>query len=164
MAFDSTDYFRTEPAKVYDKDNPPTRMSEAIRMAVADVEALLDHGFTYDWGHADFIPHGSEYDHLGGDKRCTTCTAGAVIARMTNYEKYKTWFAFGDAWQSVFGGLSALTQPDRIGSLNEAFEEWPSGFAAAPTFGALITPANTDRHAFKRDMLNLADRLEAEGS
>lgn len=166
MPFDSTDYFRTEPAKVYDKDNPPTRMSEAIRMAVADVEALLDRGFDYNWSQSWFVLPTDRHLLQDHQRTCTTCTAGAVVARITNYEKSVSGFSsFGSpTWESLLRALSDLTQPLHPRPIRGAFECWPEGFGGSPEFETQITPASTDPAAFKRDMLNLADRLEAEGS
>ena len=166
MPFDSTDYYRTEPAKVYDADNPPTRMSEAIRMAVADVEALLDRGFSYDWNQSWFVLPKDRHLLSGHMRVCNTCTAGAIVARVTNYEKSVSGFSGlgSPAWESLLHALSELTQPDRRNPIEMAFNQWPRGFSALPEFEAWITPASEDPTAFKRDMLNLADRLEAEGS
>lgn len=157
MAFDSTDYFRTEPAKVYDKDNPPARMSEAIRMAVADVDAQEAAGIEYEW--AD----------------CTRCTAGAVVRQLGG----DSWFCFGPKWNGIFGVLSTITmgwaewEGQTIQSLfgfdcdrQSRLEDWAASEFSMPEASVhlVITPYYQDPAAFKRDMLNLADRLEAEGS
>jgi len=150
MAFDSTDYFRAEPAKVYDKDNPPARMSEAIRMAVADVEAQERAGIEYDW-----------FD-------CATCTAGAVVRHLGG----KRWDDFGPKWEALFECLSFISMSwggysldGDIFSGNER-EFWDdAGFGQVPkNVLVTMTPYGANPAAFKRDMLNLADRLEAEGS
>ncbi len=64
MPFDTTNFDYTKVTPVYDRDNPPKRMSEAIRMAVADVEAQDAAGVEYDY-----------FD-------CMRCTAGAVCRRI----------------------------------------------------------------------------------
>jgi hypothetical protein len=53
--------------------------------------------------------------------------------------------------------------PD-CGGLTAAFHAWPGGFRVLPRGNDRITEYNKNPAAFKRDMLELADRLEAEGS
>jgi hypothetical protein len=165
MPFDGkvSDYFETKPAPVYDRDSPPPTMAEAIRMAVADVEALLDRGFQYGWGHPWFLPEGkAQKNH----KACVTCTAGAVVARMTNYKEAVSGLSYDDVsveWRQVLRALSDLTLPGSTTGVSDAYGYWPQGFTTKPPRKSVgITPANKDPAAFKRDMLALADRLEAE--
>lgn len=168
MAFDQLDFVPAlPPAPVYDQDNPPTRMSEAIRMAVADVEALLDNGFTYDWYNSWFIVPSDKHLIRLNIRACATCTAGAVVARITGYAESVSGFSglgHSGAWPHILSALSELTQPDSTCQLDGAFRQWRQGFSAAPKFSVTITEASKNPTAFKRDMLALADRLEAEGS
>ena len=148
MPFDGkvSDYFETKPAPVYDRDNPPLTMSEAIRMAVADVEAQEQAGIQYDW------------------MDCERCTAGAVVRRMNGAGVND----FGPTWNRVFSALSQLTEPFGLQAgcyLKTTSDAAPELFAHPYWIGEPpLTPYATDPAAFKRDMLALADRLEAEGS
>lgn len=157
MPFDGkvSDYFETKPAPVYGKDNPPTRMSEAIRMAVADVEAATARGFVWKWDR-----YTSEENGI-----CFVCTAGAVAQRLHNFDgNSHSGFITSDEWWGIMRALSGLTFPRSKRAVEAAFEEWPEGFFGEPMFKARIVPFSEDPAAFKRDMLALADRLEAEGS
>jgi hypothetical protein len=165
MPFDGkvSDYFETKPAPVYDRDNPPPTMAEAIRMAVADVEAQERAGVQYFWG------------------ACNRCTAGAVVRRVSpDWNKdapglpreYAVWMhaptQVPPDWRSILRALSELTAPTSIyigddhNALKYAFRYWPQGFAVEPTFSWSTPGYSIDPAAFKRDMLALADRLEAE--
>lgn len=160
MPFDATDYTVVTEPKVYGPDNPPKRMSKAIRMAVADVEALLDRGDRYDW----FCWHYFDQDDTCVDveDRCATCTAGAIAARLSEY-KTACMEDFGFEWAMIGGALSKLTRPSGA-DFAEISGQWPAGFSKCTDIDVCIPQANHDPAAFKRDMLALADRLEAEGS
>ena len=160
MAFDATEYLTTD-LPVYDKDNPPERMSQAIRMAVQDVEAMLAAGHRYRWSSPS-IAHFRSWHAFTGVRSCAACTAGAVIYRLN--EAQDNWEAFGPTWAHIFSALSSLTASGYRRNVAAAFQIWPTGFARRPKPIVHITPANEDFPAFKRDMLALADKLEAEGS
>lgn len=149
MPFDSTQFDYTKVQPVYDRENPPKRMSEAIRMAVADVEAQERAGIEYDWWN------------------CAICTAGAVVLRLCGRVS-PDWDEFGREWYSVLESLSILTAQDsqnRGGAALCAYTNSPSLFAVEPerTEEAIADFAESPEQ-FKTDMLALADRLEAEGS
>ena len=156
MAFDGKVSDCTKVAPVYDRDNPPTRMSEAIRMAVADVEAQERSGVEYDWD------------------MCEVCTAGAVCRRadLGFWHVLTPASKVPESWQSVLDALSILTAPNEYDpddiqgkpGLLSAWGMWPKGFADDPAFEWSTPGYTADPVAFKRDMLALADRLEAEGS
>jgi hypothetical protein len=157
MPFDGkvSDYFETKPAPVYDRDNPPPTMAEAIRMAVADVEAQEAVGVQYEW--AD----------------CARCTGGAVVRRMGGRPSGAAWFDFGDRWYGVLQCLSAVSLKWENASMRDSvFRKgsdrdrlWAdAGFGVIPDIQISITPYETNPTAFKRDMLALADRLEGEGA
>lgn len=145
MPFDGkvSDYFETKPAPVYDRDNPPPTMAEAIRMAVADVEAQERAGVEYQWSD------------------CLRCTAGAVCRRIGLSDDWN-YFKESSAWGVILRALSGLTIPAGRSGLRGAWQEWPSGFSRKQTDDVHITPFHENPTAFKRDMLALADRLEAE--
>jgi hypothetical protein len=159
MPFDATtsDYLKTKPAVQYGRDNPPPTMAEAIRMAVADVEAQERLGIEYIW------------------TECDVCTAGAVCRRVGL--PATSWFAwdrqdYGSGWKPILNALSALTMPPQEfkddpflapPGLLSAFEIWPGGFSGDPSFDWTTEGYSANPTAFKRDMLALADRLEAEG-
>ena len=152
MPFDGkvSDYFETKPVPVYDRDNPPPTMAEAIRMAVADVEAQERAGVEYVWSD------------------CSRCTAGAVVRRIGGTH----WHTFGKTWGGVLSCLSHLT----VGHYKTTFEEefgetkyfgsrWrAANFGRVPNVSFSLTRYDRDPAAFKRDMLALADRLEAEAA
>jgi hypothetical protein len=149
MPFDGkvSDYFETKPAPVYDRDNPPPTMAEAIRMAVADVEAQERAGIQYEW------------------RDCSRCTAGAVVRRMGG----DSWQDFGKRWEAVLDCLSLLCAAESVdmrglfGQSDCFGAQWRNArFGRVPKVSARITPYKTNPTAFKRDMLALADRLEAE--
>lgn len=147
MPFDSTQFDYTKVQPVYDKDNPPKRMSEAIRMAVADVEAQSASGVEYEWTN------------------CGRCTAGMIVRRLRDIPEHEEfgaslWHQFGEGWSDVLDGLSVLTG---FGA-RQAFDRSPRLFAQRPLWDQ--TPEDFARNPknFKTDMLALADRLEAEGS
>ncbi len=153
MPFDGkvSDYFETKPAPVYDRDNPPPTMAEAIRMAVADVEAQDRLGIQYEWID------------------CEVCTAGAVCRRLGADEPGE-WNQFGSKWEGVLETLSTLTSGWRETCFRSVFFDDPvwgtrwrqAGFGRVPDIEFTITRYETNPAAFKRDMLALADRLEAE--
>jgi len=160
MPFDATNYLEVAPAKVYDKDNPPTRMSEAIRMAVADVEAQHRTGIQYEWFS------------------CHVCIAGAVARRVNPDWVFEqdsdevleetNWYdqpeRFDEAWMQVLHALSRITMPMSLVAPDRAFDYWPSGFAQRPTFDGPMFGYNEPHRKWCSSMLALADRLEAEGS
>lgn len=150
MPFDSTQFDYTKVQPVYDKDNPPKRMSEAIRMAVADVEAQERAGIQYCWTD------------------CKVCTAGAVV-RSRNLEEKFAYQWEDTAWGQVLGALSQLTEPVGMSegvTLKVVVRKYKELFA--PDFNARdfarLTPYTESPAKFSEDMLALADRLEAEGS
>lgn len=153
MPFDTTNFDYTKVTPIYDKDNPPKRMSEAIRMAVADVEAQVRSGVDYDW------------------LECDQCTAGAVCRRIEpewnnsgEHNWYFTTWNIGP-WGPVLKALSYLTSPEEMHPLWEAWDEWPDGFNKEPCHLDKSTFVFADDPIeWKADMLALADRLEAEGS
>lgn len=153
MPFDGkpSDYTKLAPPapQEFTRDNPPTRMSDAIVMAVADVEAQERAGVEYDWGE------------------CERCTAGAVCRRI-GLTKNDWGLRVRGPWASPLIALSHLTmsvRPDsELGSLDQAFQVWPEGFSDQPDFDWRTSGYTADPIAFKRDMLALADRLRAEGS
>ena len=157
MPFDTTNFDYTKVTPVYDKDNPPKRMSEAIRMAVADVEAAIAAGFKWDWTNV--------FDEDEDTKVCSVCTAGAVVQRLFDYDRDADHIDMaGDHWESQLWALSELTAPRYNRNVFHAHREWPAGFAQKPVSHWEITPCNENPEQFKADMLALADRLEAEGS
>jgi len=152
------DYTKVKaPQKVYDRDNPPTRMSEAIRMAVADLEAV----------EADprYKVNMKTYHNPVG-QTCYVCFAGAVMSATLNAdpEDYLVHTAeWGAKWQAVLYFLNEV----RLGEVRAAKRAWLTG--EDQTLARRGTPADVTLYednpaAFKRDMLALADRLEAEGS
>lgn len=159
MPFDSTQFDYTKVQPVYDKDNPPKRMSEAIRMAVADlrkVEASPDHTVRMIYFHAPKI---------GDLEQCAVCFAGAVMAKRLGADPDDELYedSFGGAWKKVFTFLDAL----RSGYMTGARDSWATGTMTQVDdrpneLG--ITFYESDPLQFKADMLALADRLEAEGS
>lgn len=150
MPFDAStsDYFETKPAPVYDAANPPSTMAEAIRMAVADVEAQEAAGVEYSWTD------------------CTRCTAGAVVRALGG----TNWLSFGERWTGVFGVLSVISigwsRTDLRWIMDESrshIRDWKAAkFGPVPNVSLNITPYYENPTAFKRDMLALADRLERE--
>lgn len=157
-------YLRTDLPieKVYDKDNPPSRMSEAIRMAVADVEqAEKSQRYIVDMDH---------WHQPYGD-RCLVCFAGSVMSQRLGLpfnRVVRGGFspdAFElDAWGCVFRFLNCI----REGDLEEARRAW-AGATRPLCRGGLqntegVTSYRASPAAFKSDMLTLADKLEAEGS
>ena len=152
MPFDGNPQDYTRVAPVYDRDNPPTRMSEAIRMAVADVEAQERAGVEYDY------------------ENCARCTGGAVFRRMgarLDGEHTETE-QFGPVWHAVFWFLSEISAGviyDLISAATPMAYAHRAGFSVPRCSVRVdVTPYSHDPVAFKRDMLALADRLEAEGS
>lgn len=143
MPFDSTDYLKTDlpPVREYGPDNPPTRMSEAIRMGVADVTAQEAAGIEYRY------------------RDCAVCTAGAVMRRCgaTDTDEWGLW---GGDWHTVMCALSDAT----VGRLGLAETVWPQGFASEPPEHVEVTHPDINLAQWKLDMLALADCLEAEGS
>ena len=145
MPFDGkpSDYTKVAPpAPVFTRDNPPTRMSDAIVMAVADVEAQERAGVEYRF------------------MNCAVCTAGAVMRRMGNRAPSQ-WDAFGPDWNRVLQALSDIT----LGEVGWAKREWPEGFSSETAEEAIkVAHPETRPKQWRRDMLALADRLRAEGS
>ena len=159
MAFDELNYLNTLPAsqigapkRVYDRDNPPPSLSEAIRMAVLDIEAQDAAGIAYEW------------------MRCERCTAGAVC-RAKGMHDLSAWDEFGDRWFSILQILSDLTDPTNEGTLGEGVrqEYWISaGFGKFPQAlefsGLYYSGCPSDFPEFKKSMLAFADQLEAEAA
>ena len=155
MPFDGkvSDYFETKPAPVYDRDNPPPTMAEAIRMAVADVEEATARGYVWKW----------EDTFAERDGQCFVCTAGAVVQRLHQFDRKAHIYMFASKWDRVLWALSDATLPGNPYAVSDAYGRWPAGFSRKPSFETKITAFNEDPTAFKRDMLALADRLEREG-
>ncbi|MEM6900321.1 MAG: hypothetical protein AAF583_11170 [Pseudomonadota bacterium] len=157
MAFDGSEYLKAKPAQVYDKDNPPKRMSEAIRMAVADmiaVESLPNYkiAFPVHW-------HAPQRDGT-----CVVCLAGCVMSQTLKADASEhVWWdseRYSGKWPLIFQALNSVRQ----GYLPIAQRDWPQGFSREQQNFIGLTRYENDPAAFKRDMLALADRLEAEGS
>ena len=155
MPFDSTQFDYTKVQPVYDKDNPPKRMSEALRLAVSDlVEAE----------QSPIHVVNMEYFHTQLDGFCHVCFAGSVIASTleadptTNTDERR----FGYEWRQVFMFLDAV----RDGDIEEAKRRFHGGgsdyYGGKNTLG--ITKYHEDPDQFKTDMLDLADLLESEGN
>jgi hypothetical protein len=150
MPFDGkvSDYFETKPAPVYDRNNPPPTMAEAIRMAVADVEAQERAGIQYDWND------------------CARCTAGAVVRRIGLDPEAWNWGKQKGPWGGVLSCLSSVSIGWDDCELHFAVRNESRAaarFFDVPNLKFSLTPYSADPDAFKRDMLALADRLEAEG-
>ena len=143
MPFDSTAYLKTDlpPVREYGPDNPPTRMSEAIRMGVRDVSLQEAAGIEYAWGS------------------CAVCTGGAVMRRCGARDT-GNWDQWGSNWACILRALSSAS----LGALNLSYEYWPEGFASEPPERVEVASPSLDLAQWKLDMLALADRLEAEGS
>lgn len=142
MPFDSTNFDYTKVQPVYDRDNPPKRMSEAIRMAVADVEAQDGAGIQYNY------------------MNCAKCTAGSVMRRVGANDP-ADWYCFGHSWGKLMEALSHIT----MGNLVDAYGKWPSGFSSRPEVTRVsVGDPDYGLEEWSEDMLALADRLEAEGS
>lgn len=154
MASDGSEknYLEALPApKVYDKDNPPKTMSEAIRMAVADIEVIEGlQGFEFEL---------SVFHEPKGSDICYVCAAGSVMARLNGYEneKLKT-ISFGFEWYAILQALSEIA----FSLPQEAYKRWPQGFKSRPPIARFADP-NRNLQGFKREVLAYADRLEAEG-
>ena len=149
MPFDGkvSDYLETKPAPVYDRDNAPQTMWDAIRLGVRDLEAIeRTPGYKIDmvWAH---VPR---------EDACYVCFAGAIMAQTLGVDRavYETFDSFSSEWQRAFDLLDGL----RSGSIR--FHLF--GDAREAQRIKHFTPYETDPAAFKRDMLALADRLEAE--
>lgn len=163
MPFDATNFDYTKVTPQFTKDNPPKRMSEAIRMAVADVEALLARGFGYEWTTPNLFAVTIKHP----DGACVTCTAGAVAARMYGYDQdnWLLWQQFGEEWDSILNSLSELTHAASTEKLSEARQYWPEGFGSE--IGSDFDLPDLNEKGFdnwSKALLALADRLEAEGS
>lgn len=160
MAFDGNvqDYTKVTPPAVYDNDNPPPTIGEAIRMAVADVRLLLDKGFKYDWMEADLCS-------IFG--RCATCTAGAVVARANDYSGATvSWLEETDSdWNCTLNALSLLTQPGNYDSVADAQAYWPEGFPTNTRIKFACPDLNeVGFDAWSSALLDLADRFDAEAA
>ena len=164
MAFDGNPHDYTKvasPPKVYDRDNPPKTMSEAIRMAVADVELMLSKGFGYEWTKPNLM--------VGVEpmNECLACTAGAIVAREHNYDGTHTFWV-GDMkseWTRALNALSTLTQSHNSEGLYKAHRYWPNGFPITPSAKFKCPDLNEAGFpAWSESLLDLADRLEAEAS
>jgi hypothetical protein len=160
MAFDGRIADYTKVAPVFDKENPPTRMSDAIRMAVADMEVIEQTpGYQIAFPVVWHEPYG-EY--------CRVCFAGCVMARTLGAKPNQSvWFDDREIggpdrkWMGVFQALDAI----RNGSVGVARSWWPEGFnGVLPVQNWPVADYTADPIGFKRDMLALADRLQAEGS
>ena len=164
MPFDGkvSDYTKVAPPapQEFTRDNPPTRMSDAIRMAVADMEVIeRTPGYKIAFPVAWHEPHG-EY--------CRVCFAGCVMARTLGAKPNQSvWFDDPEIggpdrkWMNIFQALDAI----RSGFVGVARVRWPDGFSGVlPAQNWTVTDYSADPIAFKRDMLALADRLQAEGS
>lgn len=146
MPFDTSNFDFTKVTPVYDKDNPPERMSEAIRMAVADVEAQELLGIKYEWSD------------------CQVCTAGAVCRRTGLDPEAWDNLAMSGPWFDVLNALSEVSYHYTARPVLDAYEKWPEGFSGKPSFEVEISNPDEDLKSFCEEMLALADRLEAEGS
>lgn len=146
MPSDTTDFelVRTQPE--YDKNNPPTRMSEAIRMAVVDVEVQEQNGIEYNW-----------FD-------CCACTISPICRRIGEDPNEWNSSRLAEPWQSILSALSEISYPNEPNALLGAYYEWPKGFSQKPEFDFKITSPNKNIGKFCADMRALADRLESEGS
>lgn len=74
------------------------------------------------------------------------------------------WHSFGPVWNAALKALSDLTCPRIRANCLDAYVRWPEGFAQEPDLSVDIPDARTNWPAHKAAMLELADRLEAEGS
>ncbi|MEO0449071.1 MAG: HNH endonuclease signature motif containing protein [Pseudomonadota bacterium] len=143
----------------YDKNNPPKRMSEAIRMAVADLCA------------AEASPHyrvDMEEWHVSWGKVCHVCFAGSVMSQRLEmpFDRHvrNDWCPVVpelNSWLHVFQFLNCIRQ----GELETAKLAWLGERPGPIEYNDLeVTQYEDDSEQFKADMLALADRLEAEGS
>ncbi len=153
MPFDSTSFDYTKVAPTYDKNNPPKRMSEAIRMALLDLEA------------AERLPkyriNMTAWHEPAGDGVCEVCLAGSVMAltcQVSPNELHTGNLVAGLRWNRVFDALNQL----RLGDVRCA--AFYMNVPKPSFFNATITDYGENPDQFKADMLALADRLEAEGS
>ena len=140
----------TKQAPVYDKDNPPETLSEAIRMAAADVEAMDRAGRPYAW--AD----------------CCACTAGAVVRRLKGAELEwgaLEWAEFGYRWLEVLEALSELTcpEPTPVRLSSQTFDKVREAFGPSPDISFTIPHYQDGPDEWKANLLHLADRLERRG-
>lgn len=153
MPFDSTQFDYTKVQPVYDRDNPPKRMSEAIRMAVADLEAVEKlPQYRIDMG---------AWHEPAPDGLCEVCFAGAVMARTHKLPQHRYSSGFDIAgwdWNCVFDALNEL----RKGGVASAAQ---SMGVKIPSFHKMdVTSYDENPEQFKADMLRTASFLEAEGS
>ena len=148
MAFDGNphDYTRVaSPPKVYDRNNPPKTMSEAIRMAVGDLTGVSAAKVGFDW-----------FD-------CCKCLAGLALSGAgLGSEK---WDAYGEEWGNILQALSDLSNPCNNETLSDAYYVWPAGFSHAPSFrNHMVDYREHGMDAYFESLRDVADRLEAEAS
>lgn len=155
MPFDGKVSDYTKVAPVFDRDNPPTRMSDAIRMAVADVTRAEAVGLEINMAWC-FEDTDEETRTL-----CTVCAAGAVMVCSLGSAGDSAVGTWGSDWSDILISISAIAYHH---DLLMAYGSWPEGFSVRPDFSWSGTSYKTNPIAFKRDMLALADRLQGEGS
>lgn len=161
MPFDTTNFDFTKVTPVYDKDNPPKRMSEAIRMAVADAEKIMLRD--------EYVFELESYHHPVAGK-CEVCLAGAVMVDKFDLDRKLSiapadfWADGEETWAQIFLALDQI----RLGCLISAYHKWKDGFSAPPHNRYAHTTwtgdATENFSTFKADMLRIADALQAEGS
>ena len=143
------------PARVYDQDNPPPTMAEALRMAAKDMEAMFAQGIGYNWDICTLRQARME-------GACGPCTAGAVILRMAGPDHY-CWDSFIDQWVEVLMALSdisAISPNHSKINIESARLKWPQGFPPNAPRHFPIRNAAEDPQGAIDDMFACADMLD----
>ena len=143
-----SDYSKVQaPAKVYDKNNPPEKLSEAVRLAVIDVAAMVESGAKYDW-----------FD-------CAVCTAGAVCRAMGDPEGWQTRWD-DTPWEKHLDALSNMTSGDPD-SIADALRSHPDtachNWGHLRNRGHLLRYDTQEPKMWAANMKAIADELEALG-
>ena len=136
----------------------PTKLSEAIRMALADQETVEKiPGAVIDMDDWHMIRMGISVD---GERvmHCHMCFAGAVMhCRFDLGLKYHRMDDFPEEWVSVFHALDAV----REGYVNTALNCF--GHETEKFKNLKPRSYRQNRVAFREDMLSIAIMLEGEG-
>lgn len=128
----------------------PGTASQALRMAVQDVQAMEAMGIEYVWSD------------------CARCTAGAVCTRLKGERIASTeseWRAYGEEWAEVLVFLSHATVGVGEESTDMWFAtSWPTFWSPVPMFEfKLDSRESIGPVEWAKQMLTLANQFEEAG-
>lgn len=140
-----------------DITRPPQRMSEAILMALEDLEAVEQ-----DPRYKVYMDSWHSPDP--GWNKCMVCLAGSVMAKTlkASHHHYEVPLHFGNPWDKILCALDQI----RLGDIIGASMVWSGGFPTSIAYSRpfSVVSYHIDPDKFKAHLREIAEDLQRVGN